>query len=112
MDEEIFASVKAFTLEQARVSEKKLHADARLEENLGIDGDDADEFMEAFAEKFDVDMTNFKVYDYFDPEGPFVIFYELYLWLFKGQKPKKLKQITLRDLVKAVEAKKWIPPIE
>jgi hypothetical protein len=38
-------------------SPHRLRADTRLEEDLGMTGTDAAEFLEAFAEAFEVDLT-------------------------------------------------------
>ena len=48
---EIIESAKAFT------RAKTVTADTRLCADLGMDGDDADEFLAAFSARFDVDMS-------------------------------------------------------
>ena len=40
-----------------------------IEDELGITGDDAIEFMEKFAAKYKVDLSDFEVSKYFSPEG-------------------------------------------
>jgi len=44
-------------------------ANTRLYSDLGMTGDDAQEFMTAFAVKYDVDMSEFVWLRYFDDEG-------------------------------------------
>lgn len=40
-----------------------------IEDDLGITGDDADELMQKFSKKFNVDLTGFNFMKFFDPEG-------------------------------------------
>lgn len=122
MNDEIFARVKAFVAEHHRIAEKKFNPDTRLVEDLGIDGDDAVELIEAFCEEFEIeDMSDFNFSNYFGPEGcnPIGdIFGSLYCLLFDRSKTlgteEKLRAtpvpVTLRDLAESAEAKRWIPP--
>jgi len=48
---------------------KTITASTRLYSDLGMTGDDAQEFMTAFAVKYDVDMESFVWLRYFDDEG-------------------------------------------
>ena len=83
----------------------------RLSENtilqkLGLDGDDADELMIEYAQKFHVDMDDYDFEEYFDVEGTFGPIYDLYLLLFKREKLKKT-DISVAELVDAAMAGKW-----
>jgi len=49
----------------------KISDETRIEDDLGITGDDAYEFMEEFQKKFDVDLTTFKFDMHFGPEASF-----------------------------------------
>jgi Protein of unknown function (DUF1493) len=74
-----------------------------------MDGDDAVEFMEAFSEEFDVDISKFEFKRHFGPEagiGLLRLVYYLYCRLF-GKDFSGLIPITLRDLLSDAEAKKW-----
>lgn len=43
--------------------------ESRMREDLGIYGDDAVDFFVAFADRFNVDLSTFKIEDYFEGEG-------------------------------------------
>ena len=118
MDPELYARVKAFVAEETRVSPKKLTKltpDTDLFEGLGIGGDDGYELLEAFCEEFEIkNMCEINPYEYFGPEGcnPFYIYVLLYYLVFDREKLSDSGQtsLTMRDLVKSAEAKRWIPP--
>ena len=115
MNDEIYERVKAFVAKRARASEKKINPDTRLED-LGIGGDDGVELLEAFCEACEIqNMNEIDPNEYFAPEGCsyfgiFVFFYDL---VFDREKLREETNgyipITLRDLVKSAEAKRWIP---
>lgn len=82
----------------------KLHDHLRLEEDLGVYGDDAVYFMEKYSEIFGVDINDFPFYEYFSPESDNVS-----LFLRKLiKKLKKNKTLTIKDLKKGIEKKKLI----
>lgn len=110
MNDELYGRVKAFVVEHAIwASEEELTPDTRILHDLGIDGDDGDELLEAFCEEFEIqNMSEIDYSAYFGPEGGGLFFF-LYYLVFKRDK-FLLVPITLRDLVKSAEAKRWIPP--
>jgi hypothetical protein len=75
----------------------------RLLADLHLDGDDAFEFMEAFAETFGVESGDFEFDRYFGPEGfnPFA----LVTALFRRQ-PAKV-EVTLAMLARAITEGRW-----
>ncbi len=69
----------------------------RLEEDLGITGDEAWDFFVDYKKKFDVDISNFFLYDYFQSEG-------CDLLVFLGfKKPKVKKVFIVRDLINGIK---------
>jgi acyl carrier protein len=60
-----------FVAEQRGMKRDKLKVSDRLLVDLGMDGDDASEFFEAFEKKFEVDLTYLQEHwgEYFGPEG-------------------------------------------
>lgn len=74
-----------------------------LQGDLGLDGHDAFEFMEAFAEQFGVARGDFDFHRYFGPEGfnPFTLIASLF-----SRKPP-LVPITVAMLVRAAELGEW-----
>ncbi|HPF10364.1 MAG TPA: DUF1493 family protein [Flavobacteriaceae bacterium] len=90
---------------------KKIHSlnrETELEENIGLTGDDADEFLSDYAEKFNVDISEFIFNDYFLEEGE-DHFQTIASWFF-GQKIKKngRKRLTLGHLEDAVRKGKLV----
>ncbi|MVT09448.1 DUF1493 family protein [Chitinophaga tropicalis] len=68
-----------------------LDRDTSLEDDLGVTGIDADKFILKFSRKFNVDLSNFNIDSYFEPEFSF--------WLF-GR--KKRKRFTIKELENAI----------
>ena len=106
---DMFKKVESFVLKFQSGRKVPLSEDIRLLQDLGMDGDDGVEFMEAFSEEFDVDMSEFEFKRHFGPEtgiSPFSLVVYLYCRQF-GKDFSGLVPITLRDLVSAAKAKKW-----
>jgi hypothetical protein len=72
-----------------------------LYHDLGIWGDDADELLEAYADKFGVEIAPFRWTDYFPNEGNPV--WELLKNLFRAR--KEYKRLTIADLQRGIENK-------
>ena len=110
MNDELYERVKILVVEHAIwASEEELTPDTRILHDLGIDGDDGDELLEAFCEEFEIqNVSEIDLSAYFGPEGvdPFTF---LFCLVFKRDKFLRIP-ITLRDLVDSAEAKRWIPP--
>jgi acyl carrier protein len=87
------------------VPESKLHPDAEMMRDLGIDGADAAEFMAAFAQEFRVDMSQFEFGLHFGPEAGFDPFRWLYQKVSKA--PTTFVPISIRDLESVAAAGKW-----
>lgn len=73
--------------------------------DIKIDGDDADDFMQAYSEKFNVDLSAFDFYRYFNEEG-FRLIDVKALWLcFLGK--KKHQPLYVSDMYEAIINGKW-----
>ncbi len=98
---EVISFMEGFdpSLESELITEK-----TKIEEDLGITGDDAWAFFVKYSEKFNVDITNFLMYDYFKGEG--VDLLSLILEFFKLKKRVAKKFFTVEYLVKGIEAGK------
>lgn len=88
------------------VDQTSITLDTRLGRDLGMDGDDAYEFLTTYHQEFGVDLTDFPYDDYFGPEAGFEIFTYLFCLLFKRSALKQ-KQVTVNELMVAAEAKRW-----
>ena len=89
----LVAEERGMRLDQIRMS-------SRFEEDLGMTGDDAGEFLEKFAAEFGVDLTGIDFHKHFGPEGcnPF--------WMFSP--PSWLQDlgkypVTVNNLVRVAE---------
>lgn len=97
--EEIFEKIKQFAAKQASISNKNLNRQTRVEQDLGVTGDDAIEFIIAFGKEFNVDISRFKFENHFRPEGIDVI--GIIGTLF-GKKKITKRHLTLGNLEEAV----------
>ena len=116
LNPELYARVKTFVAEFWSTSEEKLNPDTLLADDLGIAGDDGYELLEAFCKEFEIqNMCEIVPSEYFGTEGfnPFEIYVGFYYWIFDRKKFDDYgvdTSLTLRDLVKSAEAKRWIHP--
>jgi len=106
MEDNVYLKVRDFVAGHLGERKDRLSEDSRLLQDLGVDGADAVELLEAFSEKFDVDMAHFPLSKHFGPEAGFNLFYHLYCLLF--ERPKwRPTPITLGELAEAVRRKRW-----
>lgn len=83
-----------------------LQPTSRLEEDLGLTGLDAVEFIDKWAETFNVQAQNFPYRRYFGPEGQQLL--SSFLGLFmKRFRPPTLLPLTLGMLAEAMRRGKW-----
>ena len=96
-----------FVAEWTAVPVSQVREETRLGEDLGLDGDDAGEFMVEFARRFHVDLTGFEFSRHFGPEAGWCPFFSLY-FLIRGS---GLEPITVGELGETAEKRAWIGPI-
>jgi hypothetical protein len=104
MDSKSTALERVIAFVQDHVGSRAVTPDKRLLEDLGIDGADACELLEEFADHFHVDMTGFRPIDYFGPEAGFSPLLVIYRFFRPGAATEPLY---VRDLVSAVESGRW-----
>lgn len=111
MTESIDDQVMDFVAKEVPVNRTKISPSTTLFGDLGIDGDDALEFLQAYAEHFGVNIEGLKFTDHFGPEG-----FEMlrFLWIIiqtiKWNDPHTAAgkvPITIEDLIRAASTKKW-----
>lgn len=76
-----------------------ISAQTRLQDDLGVYGDDATDLLLAYAKTFHVDVSHFMAADYFDGEGLDVL-----AW-FRPVKPHR-KDLTVGHLQRGIEAQR------
>jgi len=104
MNEELFNRLKAFVVDQAGVEDYEVIPEAKIEDDLGITGDDAVDFLLAYSKTFNVDVRGFMAADYFDGEGDFIL--PLIMRMFTGKRKGKNKVLTIAHLGKGILAGK------
>lgn len=111
MNSLIADQVIAFVAENTR-NTRPLSLNMEIGDDLGIDGLDALELMEKFADRFEVDMTGFRFNAHFAPEGVGCLMPLSMLTVFIrrriGKPVAKLIPITIADLVAVAASRKWL----
>ena len=107
-----FEILKEFLIEERGKYAKPFSLKTTLEKDLGITGDDADEFMDAFFKKFNVHSKDFDTGKYFHSEGFDLFFLGAIIKKLTGAKGtnRPFYDITMGDLVRAIEVGSWIDP--
>jgi hypothetical protein len=101
--------VIAFVAEYSQVPNSRLSAETSINIDLGMDGDDGVEFMQAFSRHFAVDLVTFKHGNYFGPEAaatPISIIAMMIRRLTTGEWTNRTP-LTLRQLAVAAENGSW-----
>ncbi len=75
MNQDIYLRTRRMVADHTGVNADRMHPETSLQGDLGMDGDDAGDFMENFADHFHVDMEDFDGYnevyaEFFDYDGP------------------------------------------
>lgn len=86
------------------VNKNKILISSKLEDDLGLTGDDAVEFIVDFSKKFNVDMSNFIISDYFSNEA--FDFIGSFINFFKRKEVVVKKSLTVGNLLKIIEVGK------
>ena len=79
---------------------KKITRETEVENDLGIYGDDADEFLIDFGKEFSVDVSQFPIGEYFSDEGDFIL--PAIIRSFTNTKKRGRKSFTVGHLEKAI----------
>ena len=84
---------------------EKISEHSNLSDDVGMEGEDAEEFIVAYAEKFSVDLSNFWFPDYFLHEHQIMNPLSFLSRLISGDHPKK--PLTILMLAEAAATGKW-----
>jgi len=127
MEQSLYVRVLAFVSEQLGVHPQNLSLNTSLDHDLGVFGDDAAEFFEAFVQEFGVDperLTASFFERYFGHEGMtfdemliglvawpwFLLGLILPRWLNPFARPEPDDRVLIQDLMEAALAKRWVKP--
>src|SRR5690349_11119641 len=110
MDDSVTQRVMLFVSKTAGVNIDQLNPDTTLFADIGLDGADAWELMDAFGREFNVNLSDFEFDDYFGPEGiwfgPWIIVTVIRrLLVGEPHVAARKRPISIRDLVLAAETK-------
>ena len=102
--------VKAFVAECWPVPKRRLSAETSVNDDLGMDGDDGVEFMQAFSVRFGVDLSAFPHDKYFGPEAPAnpISVVEGIIRRVKTGRWSDLSPLTVGALAEAAENRTWV----
>lgn len=100
MSEDVFVKIKSFVEAQRWEYDFELVRQTELVKHLKINGDDAADFLEAFHQLFNVDVSGLDFDSYFEAEGDRVL--PSFKRLLFGVKEPVKKVLTLGDLENAV----------
>ena len=101
--------VQQFISSELRIPIRKLALSSRLEADLGVTGDDADEFLELFASTFNVCVDWTKVPEYFHYEGMPCLGWLVRFFDKTYKEQGEVKDVTIETLVKSVQLGRWPP---
>ena len=100
MEPSLSTALVDFIREESGVGlSENITAQTRLQDDLGVYGDDATDLLLAYAKTFHVDVSHFRAADYFDAEGLDVL-----AW-FRPVKPRR-KELTVGQLQRGIEAQR------
>lgn len=87
----------------------KLHLDSRLLHDLGVDGDDGPELLQAFSDQYGVALDGVDMTRYFGPESSLGLIFFMRFFSSKREREESEKApISIRDLVACAREKRWI----
>lgn len=107
-----FERLNKFIISERGKYRKPFSEKTTLEKDLGITGDDADDFMDAFFLEFNINYESFELGKYFHSEGLDLFFVGTMIRKLTGAKRlnNPIYDITLGDLMRSIELRKWIDP--
>lgn len=111
MDDNIVNQVKSFIAEQTGCNKEIITLTTTLGNDLGVDGDDADDFFDAFSRKFRVDLSSLQLDRHFGPEGFWPTTFLDFIWKNispqESHKQSALIPITVIDLINTAQTGRW-----
>jgi acyl carrier protein len=99
-----------FVSAELGVKPSRLSPNTRLNQDLGVDGDDGLEFMSAFSHRFGVNMSAFEASQYFGPEAGPNLF--MWFWWSVTRTWPKFAPLTLSDLQASIQAGHWVSKVD
>jgi len=101
-DNNIFNNLKDFVIKQSYVDDEVITSETKIEDDLGVSGADAVEFIIAYGKEFNVDVTKFMAADYFSPDGDVILPALIRIFTCKAKPSRKI--LTVGHLEKGIIA--------
>ncbi len=95
--------LKILLIKYSGIDDEIITDDTKLTEDLGMNGDDAIDFIFAYSKDFNVYVSNFMAADYFDAEGD-QIFPRIIRFLTGKKKNNVNKELKVADLFNGILA--------
>ena len=114
MESDLEDRVKGFVANETATDPARLNLETTLLADLGTDGADGWELIEAFGKEFEVDLSGFDASKHFGPEAggnPFTLMYWFIQEVLLHKDPHEvwgLSAITIGDLIAAAEHRTWL----
>jgi acyl carrier protein len=89
-----------FIIKHVGVDAEEISDEALIENDLGVYGDDAIEFIVSYGKVFNVDVSNFMAAEYFSAEGDVIL--PALIRLFTGKLKAQKKHLTVSHLEKGI----------
>jgi acyl carrier protein len=114
-----FDRVRGLVSGQTGVPESEITLETRLYEDLGMDGDDGDEFLAAFADEFGLDIGGVAPLNYFNDESalseysmmiPAIAVVSRRFRAHARRCVRGVRALSVRNLVASAQARRWIRP--
>lgn len=93
-----------FVKQESFVDDEPLTLNTGLEEDLGLYGDDAIEFMLKYSDRYNVDIKRFMAADYFSSESRSTL--STILSSFFSKRSSSKKSLTIRHLYEGIKSGK------
>jgi hypothetical protein len=99
-----------FVAEFCSFPRQNLRRETRLQQDIGVDGDDGDDLLIAFSKRFGVSLDTFYTLNYFNNEGVSIFDLARLICQLLGfcQIPDEKMPITIDDLILSAENKKLL----
>lgn len=113
MRSDIEFRVKSFIAREVNIPCDRISSATTLFGDLGLDGADGWDLIDAFGMEFDVDLSDFNHTYYFGPEGaanPVTLIYSFVQEILLRRDPHDvwgLTPITVQDLMHIAEVRRW-----
>lgn len=113
-EDHLLVEIAEFIENLTGFNRNRVAVNTTLLSDIGLDGEDAIDFLLEFSTRFNVDMSSLRFSDHFGTEG--LPLYVLpgcawallrFLWYMDWHKAVRLKPIYVRDLINAARAGRW-----